>query len=448
MKIFKNPFIRGTFYLTAAGFLSRIIGFFFRIFTAHAFGEEAMGIFQLTAPVIALSYSLCCSGYQTALSKYVAAFEASRNPHNSYKLLGTCIRITLLLSAIFSVIVYTCSDFIALVLLKETRCGALLRILSFSFPLSAIHSCINGYFYGKKRTAFPAFLQLFEQGIRVGSILLLYQLYMQSHQEIPLAVLMVGNVIAEGFVVFVSLSYMFHTLQKQTNAIHRVFHTQKHSLLLFKMAIPLSASRVIVNLLQSVEAVYIPTQLKIYGMTSKEALSTYGVLTGMALSLILFPAAITNSASVMLLPIISENDANKNYTAIARAIKKTMFFCLQMGFASTIFFYCLGPFLGDFLFHSTLAGSYIRGLSFICPFVYLNTTFSSVLNGLARSFVTFSVSITSLLIRIAFVFFLVPHTGIGGYLIGLLISQLSSFLLYLLSLKKYLFVLFSKNVLE
>lgn len=40
----KNPLIAGTLLLTAAGFLSRILGFFYRIFLSRAVGAEGLGI--------------------------------------------------------------------------------------------------------------------------------------------------------------------------------------------------------------------------------------------------------------------------------------------------------------------------------------------------------------------------------------------------------------------
>ena len=36
----KHKLFEGAMVLTAAGFASRIMGFFFRIFLSHAFGEE------------------------------------------------------------------------------------------------------------------------------------------------------------------------------------------------------------------------------------------------------------------------------------------------------------------------------------------------------------------------------------------------------------------------
>ena len=73
MKIPRNSIIYGTFILTAVSFLCRAIGFFYRIYISQTFGEEGMGIFQLTAPVMSVAYSLCCAGFQTAISRYVAA---------------------------------------------------------------------------------------------------------------------------------------------------------------------------------------------------------------------------------------------------------------------------------------------------------------------------------------------------------------------------------------
>jgi len=439
LKLLKNSFIRGTFYLTVAGFLSRIIGFFFRIFTAHAFGEEAMGIFQLTAPVMALSYSLCCSGFQTALSKYVAQFDTSSDTKKCYQLLFSCICITLISTSVVGIFVYSESNYIAANLLKEPRCASLLKILSLSFPLSAIHCCINGFYYGKKKTSIPSILQLCEQCIRVGSIFLLYTISVYYYNDAPIFILMAGNVIAEGVVAIISFFYILVTLPKADSFNQPFCKISKNNFFpLIKMAIPLSASRVIVNLLQSIEAIYIPEKLKVFGMNTKEALSTYGVLTGMALSLILFPTAITNSVAVLLLPYVSNADARGNIVGITKTLKKILFYCLLMGIFSTTFFYLFAPFLGQFLFHSSLAGTYIRGLSFICPFLYLNTTLSSTLNGLGRSISTFFVNTCSLLIRIMFVFLLIPHIGISGYLIGLLCSQLSSCLLYLFFLRKYI----------
>ena len=68
----KHKLFRGAAILTAAGFISRIMGFFFRIFLSHAFGEENVGLYQLIFPVYSFCLSLSTAGIQTAVSRITA----------------------------------------------------------------------------------------------------------------------------------------------------------------------------------------------------------------------------------------------------------------------------------------------------------------------------------------------------------------------------------------
>lgn len=67
-----STFITGTLLLTFTGVLSRIIGFFYRIFLSRTIGAEGLGIYQLIFPVLTLCISLSAAGIQTSISKFVA----------------------------------------------------------------------------------------------------------------------------------------------------------------------------------------------------------------------------------------------------------------------------------------------------------------------------------------------------------------------------------------
>ena len=54
----RHPLIFGTIILTATGLITRVIGFFYRIYLSRLFGEEGMGIYQLLSPALSLSFSL------------------------------------------------------------------------------------------------------------------------------------------------------------------------------------------------------------------------------------------------------------------------------------------------------------------------------------------------------------------------------------------------------
>lgn len=461
-----RTFIKGTLILTLTGLLSRVIGFFYRIYLSRLFGEEGMGIYQLLSPVLALSFSLCAAGIQTAISKYVAASVAKGNRKDSYRYLFTGLFLSLLLSVPCTLLLLMFSDFVAVHFLLEARTASMLRIIALSIPAGAVHSCINGYYYGIKKTMLPSSTQLIEQFMRFFCVLAADFLARKSHTVPHINAAVVGLVVGECAAMLISLLAIYfrfyqeeaggkpiygdtgkhalpmpnagagkHTLPSSNVNTYNIscFHAVKDLLVL---AFPLTVSRIVVNLLQSVEAVAIPSRLCRYGYDSVTALSVYGVLTGMALPLLFFPNALTGSMSLLLLPMVSEADARGNTDAVKNTTLKTIYSCLLLGAACTLFFFLFGPFLGRFLFRSELAGRYIRSLSLLCPFLYLCTTLSGILHGLGKAVSVFFVNVFSLSLRLLFVFFLIPAFGIDCYILSMVLSQLLSAVFYLFLLYK------------
>lgn len=427
----------GTIILTVTGLVSRIIGFFYRIYLSRLFGEEGMGIYQLLSPVLALSFSLTAAGYQTAISKFVAE-RSAKEQHSSFLPMLVGLSISLPLSLLCNGVVFCFADFIGGNLLLEPRTASMLRILSFSIPLSAVHSCINGYFYGTKKTGIPALSQLMEQLARVGCVygVSVSAISRGSTPSINVAVL--GLAVGELVSMLISVISVYGCYIKAFSGerphIRRALPIYGSIL---SMALPLTANRIVLNLLQSVESVSIPAKLRTYGYDTATALSVYGVLTGMAMPLIFFPNALTNSVAVLLLPIISESYALGDMRAVKNATLRTVKYCCLLGFLCMCCFGLLGEWAGSALFNSPLAGHFIKTLSFICPFIYLDTTLSSILQGLGMAGRIFIMNVICLLLRLAFVFFAVPRFGITGYLWGMLASQLVLSLLYLRCLYRF-----------
>ena len=243
-----------------------------------------------------------------------------------------------------------------------------------------------------------------------------------------------GEFISMLFALFITIMD-FHSSTQPVLKIIRPFRQLKEIL---AFSTPLTCNRLLVNLLHSIESILIPGHLRLFGMTQQTALSVYGVLNGMALPLILFPCAITNAVSVMLLPSVAEHQALGNYNNIRLCIQKTIRYCLILGFLFTFSFFFLADFLGLFLFKNELASTFIRTLSFICPCLYLSSTLSGILNGLGQTGPYFFQNMTGLSIRLLFVFFVIPTHGIIGYLWGLLLSELITTFLTLFFLHLFL----------
>lgn len=447
MKALKNhPLITGTLVLTATGLITRIIGFYYRIYLTKLFGEEGMGIYQLLNPILALSFSLTAAGYQTAISKFVAERTALQKD-SLFRPVFVGLSISLPLSLLCTGIIWSFAEIIGCSLLQESRTVPMLRTLAFSVPLASVHACINGYFYGKKKTLVPALSQLLEQLARVGCVYMVSFIALQKEKMPTINVAVLGLFFGELVSMLLSLGAIYFCYAKEhshssispaTWAPHAKTNLLPVYQSILGMALPLTANRLVLNFLQSMESVSIPQSLKLYGYDTSTALSVYGVLTGMAMPLIFFPNALTGSVAVLLLPMISESNACGDHAAVKKAVFKTGKYCGLMGLICMGVFVLFGNTIGTLLFDSALAGHFITTLGFICPFMYLDSTLSSILQGLGKAGSLFIMNIICLLLRLAFVFFAIPYAGISGYLWGILASQLLQSILYLTCLYRNL----------
>ena len=173
-------------------------------------------------------------------------------------------------------------------------------------------------------------------------------------------------------------------------------------------------------------------------MSVSQSLSVYGVLTGMALPCVLFPSAITNSVSTMLLPTVAEAQTLNRERQMRNIIQKSVCCCVLLGTLCCMLLLLSGQWIGLVIFNSRSAGDYIVTLAWMCPFLYANTTLISIINGIGKTALSFLINTFSLILRIFSVFYCIPVFGIEGYLLGLLASQLASFLLCIFYLSHYL----------
>ena len=418
----KHKLFRGAAILTAAGFISRIMGFFFRIFLSHAFGEENVGLYQLIFPVYSFCISLSTAGIQTAVSRITAEKVSLGKSNEAKSLLCTALCLTVLVSLVEIFVIQRNASFIALSFLGDVRCTEMLMIISYALPCAAVHSCICGYYFGLQNTSLPAASQLIEQFVRILCVVLFFFLAQYGGHTPSIRLASAGIVAGE----FFSAMFSAHTLSRHGKLLHtarlRVIADNIRGLL--SLSLPLTANRTVVTLLQSVEAASIPACLKLYGLNSSDALSIYGVLTGMALPCILFPSAITNSVGTVLMPAVSATSVSGNKNATIRLLKKAVGSCLVLGLSTCLFFLIFGSLIGTILFHSDTAGDFILTLAWICPFMYTNTALFSAINGYGRTTATFFINTCGLLVRIGSVYLAIPRFGIQGYLWGLLASQL------------------------
>ncbi len=431
----KKIFIKGTLILTLAGFCTRIIGFFYRIFLSHTIGAQGMGIYQLVMPLQMIVLAVSASGIHTAISRLCAAKAALGQKKEALRLFLAGTFLSLFLSVILAAFAWNHHTFLAVQILKEPRTAPLIRLLALSFPLSALHTCVNSYYFSKNHAGFPAFVQLLEQLVRVGSSYLVFCIFLSEGRSLTPLIAVIGTLSGEAASCLVSLFAMGLLFRDAGFLLRDAKNLAAETKPILKMALPLSLNRLLLNLLSTGEVILIPQMLRRFGLNSADALSVYGIFTGMALPLILFPSAIFNSASVMLMPSVAKLQALGNQNRLRTVTATTSRLCLGLGSLCTMGFLMFGETMGALLFKNPTAGVYIRALAFLCPFLYLNTTLTSILNGMGKTGTCLIHNLVCILLRLCFVILAVPIAGIRGYFYGLLCSQILLSALQLIALR-------------
>lgn len=436
----KSTLLTGTFILTFAGFLTRIMGFFYRILLSRVFSPEELGLYQLIFPVYLLCFSISSGGIQTALSKCTASYHACNKKDKALSTLKIALSISLLTSIFLIIVIQSHASYISSAILGDERCESLLMLIIYGLPFAAFHSCICGYYLGQKNTTPIAVSQFIEQSFRIAAVSLI--IFFCLKQNIPLSIKVSVLGLIAGEISACLYIFIFHSSQILISS--SITYNQYASLILpfMRLAIPLTANRFSINIMQSIESISIPLNLQKYGIPASEALAVYGVFSGMALPCILFPSALTNAFSSLLLPTVAEYQISKSNSALLHFLQKIIYISMCMGIICLIFFYSMANFIGAQIFHNLLACKYIRILSFLCPFLYTNTTLLTMLNGLGKTTTTFFINMIALSIRIIFVYFLIPLGGLPVYSKGLIFSQ---FFIFCISYYNLHFVLSQKN---
>ena len=427
----KHKLFRNAALLTAAGFTSRIFGFLFRIFLSRSFGEESVGLYQMIFPLYVLCLSISTAGLQTAVSRITAEKTALGQNEEAERVLKAALCLAVGVSFIEILVIQNLAEFISVSFTGDARCLDLILIISYALPFAAVHSCICGRSLGLGDAKLPAAGQLTEQAVRILTTVLLWLSLRASGLTPSIRLAAAGVVTGElaaalySVLVLRRMSPVFcrpPAGRRRTRGTFLRIRSSLRELLAF--SVPLTANRTALTLLQSIEAASIPSCLIRYGMSAPEAVSMYGVLTGMALPCILFPSALTGSVGTVLLPAVSAASTSGNRQSLFRLLRRAVGSCFALGLACCLFFLIFGHMIGLVLFGSEDAGRFIITLAWICPFLYVNSSLLSAINGYGRTGSVFLISLAGLLIRITGVFLAVPRFGIRAYLWALLGAQL------------------------
>ena len=299
----------------------------------------------------------------------------------------------------------------------------------------AVSSCISGYFAAVRKVYKSVLANFFEYIVKIIiTLLLLKKVLPSGNVEYICFVLILGDVFSE----VCSFTYNIFILLYDLNFKLTYPNTIKKNLFLsriLKILMPVSLTSYIKSGLSTIKQLIIPSSLEKHGFECTTALSEYGTITGMAMPIIMFPATILTSISVLFIPEFSRYFVKKDFIQIKKYSKKILLISFLFATALTIFFIIFGNNLGQIFYKDVKVGFYIKIFAPIVPFMYIDIIIDSILKGLDAQVNVLFINIIDLLFSISFIFFFVPWFGIKGFIASIYFSEILNFIL---SLKKLL----------
>lgn len=417
-------YIQGAFILAFTNLLTGTISFIYRVFLSKAIGSEGMGVYQLVLPLYSLLITLVSGGITTSVSKLVAEQASSHKFRNMYKIIKIGSAVIGAWSFSLCILIFINADFLANTVLKDSR--TLFSIMAFTpgvFFIS-ISAILKGFFYGQQDVNPPALIDVLEKLIRLGGLLVATYILLPYGIEYICAGVMAAMAVGE--LISLILLYLFYRIRKTAPSVHERTDRTVHIVgRLLRIAIPLSISGALMTILDMIDAIMIPMQLRAAGYGSSNALSLYGELTGMVMPLLFYPFIIVSSLGTTLVPAITTSFTLGNWTALNKKCNDSLKITSVIGFASTALFLIFPWELCRIFFNCPEAGDLLFCLSFVCIFEYWQFTLFAILNGIGLQDMVLKFSIVTIIISILSIYYLIPLPGVGiyGFIIGFAVSS-------------------------
>lgn len=321
------------------------------------------------------------------------------------------------------ILLFFSANFITYKLLHNKIPSFIFYIIALSLPFISMSSCLNGYFTALRKNGKNAISRVFEQFVKMIATFYLISLVMPHKIEYMCLALVLGEAISEIMSFF--FSFTLYVIQKRHyKSKNKNISKTNYIKSIFEITLPVSITSYIRSGLASLKQLLIPLRLEKFGMSCNDAISTYGLINGMALPILMFPEVIINSFSGLLVPEFTYYYTKKDYDKISFIISKI--FRITLIFSIAI--------IGLFLFYSSKISFFIYNnyecaiyLKILCPlllFMYLDSIVDNILKGLNEQLGVMKCNILDLFVSIFCIYFLLPIFGISGYIFVIFLSEL------------------------
>jgi len=166
-------------------FISKVLGYIYRIIIARHYGPEVYGLFSLATMILGGIVALCSLGLVDGLSRFIPQYRGKKEYAKISYLFNFTNKILFVSSMISAVLLFCLSDFISLNIFHNIELSLFLKILSFFIPMTVIAGpfllAIKGYEY---TDVYSFIYNIFQNIVKVLALLLLILIGFNSSSTI------------------------------------------------------------------------------------------------------------------------------------------------------------------------------------------------------------------------------------------------------------------------
>ncbi len=429
----RKRLIMNTALLTGSSLAMSAISMAFQVWLAGRIGSAGIGLYQLVLSVAFLCTTFAVSGIRFAATRLVSEELGHERSWSVAAAMRRCFAYSLFFGLSAMAVLFSFAEPIGFLWIGDARTVKSLKLIAFSMPFLSLSSVMSGYFTACGRVWKPTVVHLGEQLITIGFVA-----YFLAHSpagdiEKNCAAVMLGNVCGD-VISFVCMLLFYLTDRHSV----RDYSAQKLKLTsrMLKVALPLAVSAYARSALSTLEHLLVPRGLKAAGFSADRALSGYGVIQGMVLPIVSFPACILMALAELIIPELTEAQVRGNDGDISKTVSLLIKKGLGYSSAVALVLFVFADKLGVRIYSSPEAGDYLRLLAPLIPIMYTDMVADGCLKGLGQQLWCMGINLLDALLGVLLVWQVVPVFALKGYICIIYFNECLNFALSIMRLRK------------
>lgn len=429
----RKRLIMNTALLTGSSLAMSAISMAFQVWLAGRIGSAGIGLYQLVLSIAFLCTTFAVSGIRFAATRLVSEELGHERSWSVAAAMRRCFAYSLFFGLSAMAVLFSFAEPIGFLWIGDARTVKSLKLIAFSMPFLSLSSVMSGYFTACGRVWKPTVVHLGEQLITIGFVA-----YFLAHSpagdiEKNCAAVMLGNVCGD-VISFVCMLLFYLTDRHSV----RDYSAQKLKLTsrMLKVALPLAVSAYARSALSTLEHLLVPRGLKAAGFSADRALSGYGVIQGMVLPIVSFPACILMALAELIIPELTEAQVRGNDGDISKTVSLLIKKGLGYSSAVALVLFVFADKLGVRIYSSPEAGDYLRLLAPLIPIMYTDMVADGCLKGLGQQLWCMGINLLDALLGVLLVWQVLPVFALKGYICIIYFNECLNFALSIMRLRK------------